>query len=980
MDLQKIGIGVFFFLLHSYAMFGQSENIHTYSHPPLQNYSDQQYDSHIQNWGIAQDTSGIIYVANVGEVLEYDGVEWRAIQVENNRALSIARASDKRVFIGGIGSFGYLEKPSADTSITLKFQSLVSNIPDSSIKLTNIWNTFSLGQAVYFRQRETLFQLKADSISIFKPKNSIRRSFRVRDKVILSDIGEGLYTVENSNLQPVPNSSQFIDRDVNAILPHGDDHWLIADRTEGLSVFDGTDLIPMKSPVNDFLVNNKVYTGIQLPDETYLFGTLNKGIVQVDKNGKLLRKINSDNGLQSDQVHSLFLDQANNVWAALGNGLSLIEPLNPISYLDERNGLAGMIIDIAVFGDYLYASTDEGLFRLKIREENGDVELSTKFEPLFDQSLRCDRIPKYRDKLLVNCDNNLYQVSEGKTVKLFESSSVQYVHGYRYNEKYYFVLGRSRFQVFGATHSPVFTNEDFEYEISSLIEEEDGDLWIGTIQSGVFRLNEAFFDSLKDFEAHLHHYKVPHEQENRSLKVFNISGEAVVGSSAGLYRHDAESDSLVRDQRFGEEMADPERQVFLMEEDREGNIWVRSNRQHQVLLKEKEGYRFAQGALKRIDANQVNNIYAHESGLVWMATDDGIIQYDPSKDRYLQGNPPEPFKTHVRGVYVRGDSLINADLKNKGYELAYEDNELRFQYAAAQYKAPSKTRYQVKLEGFETDWNDWTTEVQKDYTNIPEGNYTFHVRARDVYGTVSKADTFSFTVFPPWYRTWWAYTLYVLLIGGLLYGIHRIRINRILREQRIRNRIASDLHDEVSATLSSITYFAQAIRQVPEQEQADRFVGLISESAGEAKEKITDIIWSIDPENDDWVDLLSKCRRFASDLLESKGIGYELDIDTDINRPLDLDLRQHLWLIFKEMVVNAARHSKASSVDLSFGMEGNTLKLMVQDNGIGMKEVEEYKDGHGVKNIQYRAEQIGADIELNSDASTGTRWEMTLDL
>nr|WP_286669029.1 triple tyrosine motif-containing protein [Fodinibius salicampi] len=361
-----------------------------------------------------------------------------------------------------------------------------------------------------------------------------------------------------------------------------------------------------------------------------------------------------------------------------------------------------------------------------------------------------------------------------------------------------------------------------------------------------------------------------------------------------------------------------------------------------------------------------------------MATDDGIIQYDPSKDPYLQGNPPEPFKTHVRGVYVRGDSLINADLKNEGYELEYEDNELRFQYAAAQYKEPSATRYQVWLEGFEEGWSDWTSEVQKDYTNIPEGDYTFHVRARDVYGTVSKADTFSFAVLPPWYRTWWAYALYVLLIGGILYGIHRVRINRILREQRIRNRIASDLHDEVSATLSSITYFAQAIRQVPDEQQADRFVSLISESASEAKEKITDIIWSIDPEKDDWIDLLSKCRRFASDLFESKDIAYELDIDTDIDQPLDLELRQHLWLIFKEMTVNAARHSKADKVKVIFEMEGNLLKLVVQDNGQGIQQSSGKREGKGIKSIRNRAEQIKADLQLETEEKRGTKWTMAL--
>jgi signal transduction histidine kinase len=220
--------------------------------------------------------------------------------------------------------------------------------------------------------------------------------------------------------------------------------------------------------------------------------------------------------------------------------------------------------------------------------------------------------------------------------------------------------------------------------------------------------------------------------------------------------------------------------------------------------------------------------------------------------------------------------------------------------------------------------------------------------------------------------------LYLLLIGGILYGIHRIRINRILREQRIRNRIASDLHDEVSATLSSITYFAQAIRQVPDEQQADRFVGLISESASEAKEKITDIIWSIDPEKDDWVDLLSKCRRFASDLFESKSIAYELDIDTDIDQPLDLELRQHLWLIFKEMTVNAARHSHADQVKVTFGMRDNFLKLVVEDNGQGMHQGSAQSKCKGIRSIRNRAEQINADLELETKKSKGTRWTMKL--
>src|SRR5699024_603982 len=206
---------------------------------------------------------------------------------------------------------------------------------------------------------------------------------------------------------------------------------------------------------------------------------------------------------------------------------------------------------------------------------------------------------------------------------------------------------------------------------------------------------------------------------------------------------------------------------------------------------------------------------------------------------------------------------------------------------------------------------------------------------------------------------------------------HRIRINRILRVQRIRNRIASDLHDEVSATLSSIRYFAEAIQQGT-QEQNERFVGLISESADEAKEKITDIIWSIEPENDDWVDLLSKCRRFASDLFESKNIDYELDIDTDINHSLGLELRQHLWLIFKEMAVNAARHSGADRVEVVCGIRNSSGQLVGCDKGIGMNGTAGKQSGKGIKSIRNRANKINAELRLESKPGRGTEWIMIL--
>ncbi len=223
------------------------------------------------------------------------------------------------------------------------------------------------------------------------------------------------------------------------------------------------------------------------------------------------------------------------------------------------------------------------------------------------------------------------------------------------------------------------------------------------------------------------------------------------------------------------------------------------------------------------------------------------------------------------------------------------------------------------------------------------------------------------------------YTIIFLIIalGGFL--VYRYRVKAELKEERTRTKIANDLHDEVSATLTGITYFAEAVKQDLESEKRSHFINLIAESAGDAKEKITDIVWSITPENDNWDLLLAKCRRYASDLLESKGINYELDIDKTMDRKLDMNMRQHLWMIYKELITNAVRHAQSTSVKVMVKQQGNSLILSISDNGIGF-EAENKTVGNGLPNIKRRADKLKASFGLQSSIGKGTSCRLEIPL
>ena len=207
--------------------------------------------------------------------------------------------------------------------------------------------------------------------------------------------------------------------------------------------------------------------------------------------------------------------------------------------------------------------------------------------------------------------------------------------------------------------------------------------------------------------------------------------------------------------------------------------------------------------------------------------------------------------------------------------------------------------------------------------------------------------------------------------------IYKIRLNQILKVQRVRNRIADDLHDDLSGTLIGISNFAKAITKNPDMKNQKRFIGLIEKSADEAKEKISDIVWTINPTHDEWTNFLTKCRRHASDIFEAQGIEYALEMDENIPGNLEMELRKNLWLIFKEIITNIIKHAEAEYVLIRFTTESGKLNITIRDKGKGF-DVNTQKKGNGINNVKKRVETINGKLSLDSTPSEGTKWNIVV--
>lgn len=369
-----------------------------------------------------------------------------------------------------------------------------------------------------------------------------------------------------------------------------------------------------------------------------------------------------------------------------------------------------------------------------------------------------------------------------------------------------------------------------------------------------------------------------------------------------------------------------------------------------------------------------------------------------SPEAVLLSEPP-PFETakpppvYITDIQVNGTPApVNMPLR-----FSHEQNTVSISFVGVSFRDGGIWEYQYRLDHPGHSWQSLAKQTSLTLTALEPGEYRVLVRAMTVDGTPSELPaSVDFVIVPPFWKRWWFIPGVVFLAVSAVFGVIRhfekqkmIRhLAALEREQAVRNerertreRIARDLHDDISATLSGIVSFASAtqgeLRQTPSG-AANKFLSLIQESAAAAQESLSDIVWSITPENDSWEHLFAKLRRYASDMFESQTIAYEIEVPRDCPlRTLTMDERRNFWLLFKETVTNIVRHSRCTQATVLVRVElPNRIRMKIADNGKGF-DSSQLSMRHGLKNIRNRAALLGGEITLDTSPGKGTRWEFT---
>jgi hypothetical protein len=309
----------------------------------------------------------------------------------------------------------------------------------------------------------------------------------------------------------------------------------------------------------------------------------------------------------------------------------------------------------------------------------------------------------------------------------------------------------------------------------------------------------------------------------------------------------------------------------------------------------------------------------------------------------------------------------------KNITLKANDNSLSIEFEP---NLNQKARYFYQLKGFETHWTETQYPIIK-YMNLPSNSYELLVKAKMEEKGIYQYHLAVDVPIPFYNKTWfyWSLGLYAILIIGIgFYLFFLYDFRQKLKVQHIRNRIASDLHDEVGSNLNSIAIFVELLRKKVGLQNPEMLTLLekITNNSEESVGLMRDTVWAINPNNDTLEKLFGRMQNFSTEVLSAKDIALTFDNQT-INSKINLSMeqRRNVYLVFKESINNIVKHSKASKVSVLITAEKNAITIYIKDNGIGFDTSEVY-EGNGLESFKTRSEEEDLIVSLNSVKGEGT--------
>ncbi len=747
-------------------------------------------------------------------------------------------------------------------------------------------------------------------------------------------------------------------------------------------------------------------------------GTLNAGVDCYDPAAGTFTHYRSrefdPDGLSSDRVFSIFEDRAGAVWFGTGDaGVNRYDPLaHSIAHIKRDPSDAGSLsnnVVRAVLQDArgeLWVGTFGGGLNRRLPGRSGFIHY--RHEPGRPASLASDAVVA----LFEDSRHDLWIGTADAGLDLFERESGTFRH-FRHDRRDSSSISSDAVMTFtedragdlwigtsggGADRFSMSTGKFLHFlpgrgeaaggnDVWAIHEDRSGSLWMGTWGEGLNRL-----DGVSHAVAHFVHDpgKSGTLSNNTVWSIYeDAAGTLWLGTwGGGLNRLDPATGTF---RAYTETDGLPNNVVYGILPDGKGNLWLSTNKGIAKFSIRAGTFR-SYDVLDGLQADEFNQgAYCRGTdGTLYFGGVNGLSAFHPDS---LSDNPDPPpvvitgFQVFNRPVFT--DAVPGPDDR---ITLPYGDNFFSFEFAALDYTAPEKNRYAYRLEGFDRDWVYAGTRRYVSYTHLSGGDYVFHVTGSNSDGIWNQEGiSLRVHIDPPFYQTWWFLLAVASCIAGGTYFSYRVRLVKLLDLEKLRTRIASDLHDDIGSGLTRIAVLSDVALQQAETLQKAGGAGppagpsgvthsirKVGNIARELVDAMSDVVWSIDPRHDTAGSLMQRVKVYAFEMCEAKNIALSFETPSEGDSAgLSPEVMRELLLVAKEAVTNIVKHSGCSRARIRLVTGRKEISLEVEDDGRGFAPFAA-DGGNGLINMKGRAERAGGTFTVESAPGRGTRIHLTL--
>lgn len=750
--------------------------------PEVRTFSRNQYGGGSQNWAMASDSKKRLYVANNEGVLVLNGKQWQLFPVPNKTIIrSISFGPGGNLFVGAQDELGYF---SSDKVGRLRYSSLKHLVAESEQKFPDVWQIKTTETDVFFRTNKVIFQYVNQTIVSHKTSSTWLSIHRHQGKIIAHEQANGLKEWSGGQWQILIEKEKLpVGFAISDLIDWRGDTSLVSTEKNGLYLFASNHLIPF-SISGKGIQNDQHFTSIApLDNHSFLVGTYFNGLYRISNSGKVLGSISDKNGLRNNTIRCLYSDSLNAVWIGLDNGIAYYEPLEAIRHILPETFKNGVGYSVARYNNELYFALSTGIQYLPTKSAMDLGSITESPIPII-KGLSWKVIP-YGDQLLAGRDDGFWTIKNHKatpidqrtgfwTCQILPGKVSDFLVAGNYLGLHFFSSEKGRLIDKGKL-------KDFS-ESCRYLEVDHGRIWVSHPYRGVFRIDPAtgtyeFFKQRDGLPADLNNH------------VFSIKGKVLFATSKGIYEFDSANKKMKKSKWL--EPVFGELPIRFLKEDSEGNIWFVQEKMVGVVdFKSGKPVLHYIPELKNKISSGFENIFPIDNRNLFIGSDEGFyhLNFEKYRERI------KPFSVYLTQIKTIGgeDSVVfggfqfGPNISEAKPEFPYRLNSLQFSFAASIFDLSDNLEFSYYLEGFDKNWSPWSAKSDKDYTNLPDGKFTFKLKARRGPSHESSVFSFTFVVNPPFYQTIWAWLLYGLIFIGFLYAVLKFQAKRYRRRQEAR--------------------------------------------------------------------------------------------------------------------------------------------------------------------------------------------------